>query len=249
VVFEDAGSLDADVVHLHLEHRFVQRLLGRFRSQGFVHDDLARACVGVTSDPTPRVILLGRLSLYGDNASRLHDEVLAVAARWIDADVRKEPLRPYADATLDKTMELLDQTLSSSVPRELPDAVTRRLAAGARRDLDELKSHLETVAREEAEKATSRLADRGQKEAADMRAIIESQRARIEKTSADRSLQPSLFEDELKQLQADQRYWERRLAQLRQEFETEPARIRKSYEIRATRFEPVGLVYLWPVTG
>jgi hypothetical protein len=105
------------------------------------------------------------------------------------------------------------------------------------------------VAREEAEKATSRLADRGQKEAADMRAIIESQRARIEKTSADRSLQPSLFEDELKQLQADQRYWERRLAQLRQEFETEPARIRKSYEIRATRFEPVGLVYLWPVTG
>jgi hypothetical protein len=249
VVFEDAGSLDADVVHLHLEHRFVQRLLGRFRSQGFVHDDLARACVGVTSDPTPRVILLGRLSLYGDNASRLHDEVLAVAARWMDADVRKESLRPYADATLDKTMDLLDRTLSNSATRELSEAVRRRVATGARRDLDELKPHLESVAKEEADRATSGLADRGRKEADDMRAIIEAQRARIEKTSADRSLQPSLFEDELRQLQADQRYWERRIEQLKQELETEPARIRKSYEIRATRFEPVGLVYLWPVTG
>jgi SNF2 family DNA or RNA helicase len=34
VVFADQGSLDATDVHLHLEHRFVQRLLGRFRSQG-----------------------------------------------------------------------------------------------------------------------------------------------------------------------------------------------------------------------
>jgi hypothetical protein len=53
----------------------------------------------------------------------------------------------------------------------------------------------------------------------------------------------------LRQLPADQRYWERRIEQLKQELETEPARIRKSYEVRATRFEPVGLVYLWPVTG
>ncbi len=46
IVFKDPGSLDADVVHLHLEQRVVQRLLGRFLAQGFVHDDLSRACVG-----------------------------------------------------------------------------------------------------------------------------------------------------------------------------------------------------------
>ncbi len=42
VIFKDAGRIDADHVHLHLEHRVVQRLLGRFLSQGFVHDDLRR---------------------------------------------------------------------------------------------------------------------------------------------------------------------------------------------------------------
>jgi superfamily II DNA or RNA helicase len=35
VVFEDAGVLTEDTVHLHLEQRVAQRLLARFRSQGF----------------------------------------------------------------------------------------------------------------------------------------------------------------------------------------------------------------------
>lgn len=39
------------------------------------------------------------------------------------------------------------------------------------------------------------------------------------------------------------------LALLAKELEAEPARIQQSYEVKATRFEPVGLVYLWPVTG
>ena len=42
VVFEDVGVLTEDTVHLHLEQRVAQRLLARFRSQGFIHHDLAR---------------------------------------------------------------------------------------------------------------------------------------------------------------------------------------------------------------
>ena len=60
VVFEDRGSLDATDVHLHLEHRFVQRLLGRFRSQGFVHHDLRRACIAITKDRAARHSALSR---------------------------------------------------------------------------------------------------------------------------------------------------------------------------------------------
>jgi hypothetical protein len=33
------------------------------------------------------------------------------------------------------------------------------------------------------------------------------------------------------------------------EKESEPARIRRAYEVRARRLEPIGLVYLWPVSG
>ena len=89
MVFEDPGTLDNEVVHLHLEHRVVQRLLGRFLAQGSVHDDLSRACLGQTRDPVPRVVLLGRLSLFGEGAARLHDQVLTVTARWTDPEVRK----------------------------------------------------------------------------------------------------------------------------------------------------------------
>src|SRR5262249_31903415 len=39
VVFEDAGVLTEDSVHLHLDQRVAQRLLARFRSQGFIHHD------------------------------------------------------------------------------------------------------------------------------------------------------------------------------------------------------------------
>ena len=30
---------------------------------------------------------------------------------------------------------------------------------------------------------------------------------------------------------------------------TEPQRIRSVYEVKAQRIEPVGLIYIWPVTG
>jgi superfamily II DNA or RNA helicase len=245
VVFADQGTLDAPQVHLHLEHRFVQRLLGRFRSQGFVHHDLARACIGVTDDPVPRVVLLGRLSLYGANAARLHDEMLAVAARWSDAGTRTKPLEPYAEATLEKTLALLEKALGTGRPLEVPDVVRRRFAEGARQDLDELRPHLAAQAEAEAGQATTELRKRGEAEAADMRAILEAQRARIEQTAERREKdlrQPGLFNaDEVKQVEADKRYWRRRLGELATELDTEPARIRASYGVR--------LVYLYPVTG
>src|SRR5262249_57243565 len=71
VIFEDAGVLTDDLVHLHLEQRVAQRLLARFRAQGFIHHDLSRACLAQAADSIPRVILLGRLSLYGRSAERL----------------------------------------------------------------------------------------------------------------------------------------------------------------------------------
>jgi superfamily II DNA or RNA helicase len=253
VVFSDPGSLDAKTVQLHLEHRFVQRLLGHFRSQGFVHHDLARACIGTTDDPIPRVILLGRLSLYGQRASRLHDEILAVAARWSDVDARKEPLKPYAGSTLDKTLDLLDTMLSAETRKELSAEVRARLGRGAAQDLAQLKSHLQAQSNERQTRAIDELRRRGEQEASDMRTILGSQRTRIQQTAAAREKdmeQPGLFDkDGLKQLEADKRYWHRRLATIEGELDTEPARILQSYRVKAMRLEPVGLVYLWPITG
>jgi hypothetical protein len=251
VVFEDQGALDAPAVHLHLEHRFVQRLLGRFRSQGFVYDDLARACIGVTTDPVPRVILLGRLALYGDKAARLHDQTLAVAARWTDVSIRAASLKAYSEDTLDKTLRLLEESLGAN-PQDLAPEVRQRLASGAARDLEDLKPHLAEQAEALTAAARTALEKRGAQEAADMRAILEVQRSRIITTIKKYEKAQGVLPfdaGELRQLEADKRHWSRRLTELGRELETEPERIRASYEVKATRFEPVGLVYLWPVTG
>jgi hypothetical protein len=37
--------------------------------------------------------------------------------------------------------------------------------------------------------------------------------------------------------------------EIEREIQDEPARVRASYEIRASRLEPIGLVYLWPRTN
>jgi len=72
VVFEDSGILTEDTVHLHLEQRVAQRLLARFRTQGFVYHDLSRACLTQVADSIPRVVLLGRLSLATNGLKWTH---------------------------------------------------------------------------------------------------------------------------------------------------------------------------------
>ena len=48
---------------------------------------------------------------------------------------------------------------------------------------------------------------------------------------------------------SDRRHWSTRLQRLETELREEPQRVRESYDVRAHRLEPVGIVYLWPVTG
>jgi hypothetical protein len=145
-----------------------QRLLGRFLAQGFVRDDLSRACAAVSAD--------------------------------------MEALMPH------------------------------------------LRQRAESLAARTAEQLTAR----GEKEARQMAEILEGQRKRIEETAA-RYERPQLlldFDDgERRQIDADRRHWRRRLDALQVEIRTEPERVRRTYDVRATRVEPVGLVYLWPVSG
>lgn len=257
VVFEDAGVVDDGVVHLHLEHRVVQRLLGRFTAQGFVHHDLSRACLAQTSDAIPRVILLGRLCLYGPGAARLHEELVPVTARWTDPQVRKAPLAPYARDAETKTLALLDEALLKGVGRVVTDQVLKQLQNAAPSDISELLPHLQLRSQEYAEDAVKKLRDRGEAEAKAMREILQTQQKHIAEMASklekynERQLKFDFgeAEDERRQLESNRRYWTKRLGQIDHELSSEPARIRELYQVKARRIEPVGLVYLWPVTG
>src|SRR5207249_3689199 len=142
VVFEDSGKLDDEVVHLHLEHRIVQRLLGRFTAQGFVLHDLSRACLAQSADAIPRVVLLGRLCLYGPGAARLHEELVPVTARWTDPQIRKGVLSPYGREAETKTLSLLDESLLSGSGRKITNVILKQLQAAAPADVQELLPHL-----------------------------------------------------------------------------------------------------------
>jgi len=161
VVFEDAGVLSDKTVHLHLEQRLAQRLLARFRSQGFVHHDLSRACLAQTADSVPRVVLLGRLMLFGRRAERLHEEIVPVAAHWTEPSRRKGRLAPYGRNAEAKTLDLLDQSLARTGAQEPSETIREKLLATAARDIDELLPQLERRAERSAVDAERLLADRG----------------------------------------------------------------------------------------
>jgi hypothetical protein len=96
-------GIDApNVVQVHLEHRLVRRLLSRFLSQGFA-SGLSCVCSIVGPGAQPRVVLIGRLALFGAGAARLHGEMIVVTASWAEPDRRTGALRPFGrHATLDQ---------------------------------------------------------------------------------------------------------------------------------------------------
>ncbi len=253
VVFDDPGVLSDETVHLHLEQRVAQRLLARFRAQGFIYHDLSRACLAQTKDSVPRVVLLGRLSLYGRGAERLHEELVPLAARWVEPTRRNGPLTAYARDAETRTMDLLEDALSARGGSPT-DAIQRRLLRAAAQDIAELLPQLEPRAHELAATAIERLRERGTREARELTETVTRQQGRVEeelRRREDGSLQLSLGfgDEERRQLESDMRSWRNRLKQFERDLEEEPQRIRDFYEVRATRIEPVGLVYLWPETN
>ncbi len=250
VVFADAGRLTDDTVHLHLEQRVAQRLLARFRTQGFVHHDLSRACLAQAADAVPRVLLLGRLSLYGQGAERLHEEVVPVTARWVEPSRRAGPLAAYARDAEARTLDLLERALARGDGWTPAEAVRRRLLDAAARDVEELRPRLEARARETADGAARRLAERGTREARDLRRVLVDQRARVEtelrKHERAEQLALDFSAEERRELQANMAAWRRRLDRFAEDAAREPARVEAFYRVQARRVEPVGLVYLWP---
>lgn len=255
VVFEDAGVLTEDTVHLHLEQRVAQRLLARFRAQGFIHHDLSRACLAQSRDSIPRVILLGRLSLFGRRAERLHEEIVPLTARWVEPSQRKRSLEPYGREAEAKTLDLLDRSLIDGGGRMPNEAVRAKLLASASHDIGDLLPHLQPRAEEWAAIAIEQLRARGEHEARDLRETLERQRDRVreELAKVDRAsieqLALDLEIEEKRQLENDVRSWRSRLVQFERDLDAEPDRIRDFYKVKAQRIEPVGLVYLWPETN
>lgn len=241
-----AEGADAEgVVQLHLEHRLVRRLLGRFLSQGF-QAGLSRACVVLGPGAQPRVVLLGRLALYGPGAARLHEEMVTVTAPWIEAGRGTTPLKPFGTRGEETTMTQVEAALRD--PRRPPAGAVDRIRAWAAKDAADLEPELRRRAAEAREHAAKSLAERGEREAADLRDLIAAQLKQVAEGDAKpEDMQLDLFgADEVAQRRRDRLHWRRKLTDLQAQLDTEPARLCEAYSVRADRVEVVGLLYLWP---
>jgi hypothetical protein len=258
VVFHPLESMDGARVHLHLQHPFVRRLLSRFLAQGYGAHDLSR--ITALRDPygaQPVVLVFGRLSLFGVRAARLHDQIVTVAAPWLDSG-GPEHLRPYEGRQEQQVRDRLDRLL-----RELPadgdpftgvsERVRERLRAAAPADFAALWPHVEAEAEALAHEAGRKLDERGALESDALRALLRTQKSALQKalgkllqlTLAFSPTEPRARE-QIRQIEQDRHAMEDRLLAIDREIETEPAAIQELYRVALTRREPVGMVYLWP---
>ena len=253
VVFEPLQRLDEDRVHLHLEHPFVQRIMSRFLAQGFSAQDLSR--VTVVKNPTgnqARVLAFGRLSLFGPGATRLHDQLVSVAAPWLESRGEGH-LRVMPEDKEQELIQRLEDILQTSPTLEgIPPAVAEKLRQAAGPDFTALWPAIEAEAEAEAHKAAQRLSTRGQGEAEALREILRTQKARIGKALQDEVQLSMVFSDQENdqrlQVQQDRKHMEMRLGQLDQAMQTEPDEIEALYRVTLQRLVPVGLIYLWPAS-
>lgn len=249
VVFHPLDRMGEERVHLHLEHPFVQRILSRFRAQGYSAQDLSRVTVVPNShDATVRVIAFGRVSLFGPGAARLHDELISVSAPWLETQ-GKGHLKPYTDDADKRSVEKLEQ-LFQEARDPVPAQIQQRLLESATSDFAELWTHIKDDAEARAHAASQKLRARGHEEAEALRTILKTQKGAIERALKGRQLE--LFEElnaeEQKQWKSDKEHMESRLRAIEREIESEPADIEALYRVSLERLEPVGLVYLWPTT-
>jgi len=263
VSFEPSTALASETVQLHLQHRLTQKALAQFRAQAFAEDRLAR--VTVVFDPSharKRVLALGRLSLYGTGASRLHEEILATAAFWVEGEDRSR-LEPFTTSDAEeKALESLGAVLSREQPG-VPQHIISLVMKTARKDEAVLWEKVKGRALQRATFADARLKKRADAEAEEMERILRAQKAAIDKELALRKkaeaearegIQMTMpwvpeEKDQRAQYDADTRHIEKRLATLDEELQREPQRIRELYDVKHMRLERVGLVYLWPLTS
>jgi len=251
-----------DVVQLHLEHRLVKRLISRFLSQGF-RASVGRVTAVIGKNASPRCVLVGRLSLFGPGARRLHEEIIPIAAAWRDTGRDQSPLAPFAESGEATTIAQLDEALRDG--HSPGEGVYQRLRQTVERDIAELRPYLEKRSTESEVEAIRELTENGRREADALAALLQRQIDKVREAMRSKEPPPppaqaDLFgpspeeikkqvEKEMRQFEADRRSWDSKLLRLQADLEAEPEKVRQSYHVQARRLEPIALIYLWPVTN
>jgi hypothetical protein len=238
-----------------LQHPLVKRLLWRLRAQGHRLQDLSRVTIigNHRRDSFARVFAFARLTLFGPGGSRLHDQLISLAADWHEAK-GKEHVRPLPGKAERAALRELEIIIAEGPTlADIPPQGQRQLQEAAATDFAALWPLLQERGDGLASGAERRLHLRGEKEASALRQLILAQINRILKTLG---AQPEFQQKfsaapraQRQQLAKERQYIRRRVKTLQEEYVTEPLLIEERYRVVRRHLEPVGLVYLWPSTS
>jgi hypothetical protein len=210
--------------------------------------------VSVSESAQASVLAVGRLCLFGSGAGRLHDTLLYAGGHY-NRGGGAQKVVPLDGKETRHLVEMLERAFKTRPSLEgFSEALLGELRAEAPHVMESLWPALRSEADAHAVDAEHKLKARGTEEANALRRIIQGQRDAIEKALGGTQLNLEFGDTESDRLQArqqeqDRKHLERRRTELERELEREPAQLESLYEVKLRRFEPVGLVYLWPEMG
>jgi hypothetical protein len=133
------------------------------------------------------VLVLGRLSLFGQGATRLHDELISVIADWHPGADRTTALQPLIDGEREQAWNALRQALEAGTTEGIFETRRDQLQAQAAADVAALKPALDQAAERAQAVAAALLKQRGDAEAAALKEVLRAQRSRINATVKQRN--------------------------------------------------------------
>ncbi|HEX6288037.1 MAG TPA: DISARM system SNF2-like helicase DrmD [Herpetosiphonaceae bacterium] len=231
-----------DVVLAHLNHRLVQMAQRLLRAEVWsptnqrrLHRVTARVVPNAALD-TPAVIAHARLVVLGADQQRLHEEVIAAGGA----------LREGRFARLSQSE--LRRALDAQTNAPVADGMQRRLAELWPKHRDPLLDALDARTRERSASLQKLLADRADKEIADLTTVLTELRTTIlaELREPDVQQLPLFSDPEREQFAINKASLQARVERIPQEIAEETAAIRRRYAAPHARVFPVAVTYLVP---
>jgi superfamily II DNA/RNA helicase len=231
-----------DIVLAHLNHRLVQMCLRLLRSEVWSTEgrrNLNRVTARLVPDAAlrdPAVVAHGRLIVLGADNHRLHEELISAGG------VLREGR--FSRMNVGETRSALDDAL----PDDAPESVKERLQSLWPSHRDPLVRSLEIRMRDRTANLGRWLEERAEKEASDMRAILEELENHIwaELEEAEQPQLELFSTPEREQFERNKGALRERLESIPEEIERETEAIRARYADPTPRLFPVAVTYLIP---
>lgn len=234
-----------DVVLVHLNHRLVQMGLRLLRAEVWSREGrqkLKRVTARVVPDTVLQhlaVVAHARLVVIGGDCHRLHEEIIAAGGQ-----LREGRFTRFG------TLREMQDVLAAGTDREPSEAVKEKLKPLWNKNTGPLRQALEARMKDRTDSLKKTLAERADKEAADIGSILSELQKAIEGQLTDRSYELKYLGDmaplEQEQFQRNADALRARLRVIPDEIERETAQIKKRFADPEPRMFPVAVTFLIP---